>query len=709
MQAKSYVSQIFVIVMFCLSWSLSGCGAGTQHGSTSGQLNSSSSGFTASGSSSTSSSSSSSTTSSSSSSSSSSGSPTGPSFSLFVNEFCESSVGENFGNYFQLADTQDARIDFPQVSMNLGPVYRSSTDLTFNNSSENDIKMAVWTNGKLTSQEIIFPPTVGWHTIPLGSAGANFQVSLTAKEKAGGLAFQGLNYHWNVDCSISCGYSQPSPTNCPSQPLPGVPVSTPVAPVARLSYGGPASGDVPFKLNFSAAGSYDENLEKLSYHWDFDDGSESLEQEPEHIFTKIGIHIVRLTVTDPTGLTATDVKTISVGMSIPGNNEPTAKISSARTNVLTPHTLIELSALESTDPDGDELDYVWTDLQTGEATRGPQLTIDLESRTYSLLQLEVSDGRGGIAFDYKNLSAMPPPETDCIVNYRDSFPLFAMEVSLFNRNATPVNDWQVGWTFDEAVDVISVSGAILASSDPLRVQGMVGEESLPPYSWTTFSVFAKSDMPIQDIAVSPSGELECEERKPPTRNHEPVAVMSTSTAAGASPLEVTFSAEGSYDPDGDAIIRYFWDFGDGTSAEGPEVVHTYRGVGKYSPRLLVSDAESTGHFQSFNGVEALGSSHPTCQPTFQYSNHSSGEYTAKIWIINNTEEAVYVSNGLLTFNKAVAISTAEESSNISVTEATSEVPFSVETIIEPSQSNTIEFSGTLSNFDEVYFTDCELF
>jgi hypothetical protein len=63
-------------------------------------------------------------------------------------------------------------------------------------------------------------------------------------------------------------------------------------------------------------------------------------------------------------------------------------------------------------------------------------------------------------------------------------------------------------------------------------------------------------------------------------------VTATPNAAGT---RVTYSAAGSYDPDG-SIAGYEWDFGDGTAATGATVTHTYSNIGQVDlPTLIVTD------------------------------------------------------------------------------------------------------------------------
>ena len=76
-------------------------------------------------------------------------------------------------------------------------------------------------------------------------------------------------------------------------------------------------GGVPLTLIFSGEDSYDFDEDRLSYEWDFDDGSEKNKTAfPRHTFEKPGIYIVTLTVTDTENQQSTAKQEIQVG------NEP---------------------------------------------------------------------------------------------------------------------------------------------------------------------------------------------------------------------------------------------------------------------------------------------------------------------------------------------------------------------------------------------------
>jgi len=75
-------------------------------------------------------------------------------------------------------------------------------------------------------------------------------------------------------------------------------------------------------------------------------------------------------------------------------------------------------------------------------------------------------------------------------------------------------------------------------------------------------------------------------------NHAPRPVASASPGSGYAPLAVTFSATGSFDPDGDPL-SYHWFFGDGAGADGFSVSHSYAANGTFVATLQASDVSVT--------------------------------------------------------------------------------------------------------------------
>lgn len=71
-------------------------------------------------------------------------------------------------------------------------------------------------------------------------------------------------------------------------------------------------------------------------------------------------------------------------------------------------------------------------------------------------------------------------------------------------------------------------------------------------------------------------------------NTPPTAGFTTTPISGPEPLNVTFDASGSKDVDG-SIVTYGWDFGDGQTGTGKNVVHNYTLNGTYAPVLIVTD------------------------------------------------------------------------------------------------------------------------
>jgi hypothetical protein len=108
--------------------------------------------------------------------------------------------------------------------------------------------------------------------------------------------------------------------------------------------------------------------------------------------------------------------------------------------------------------------------------------------------------------------------------------------------------------------------------------GMVDLESGPTGNLVLVDIGTfNDDGVIREIVYSP--------------NREPKAVATATPRSGTAPLNVSFDATGSTDPDNDTL-SYDWDFGDGTahsSASKPS--HSYSRAGGFTATLTVTDGK----------------------------------------------------------------------------------------------------------------------
>ncbi|AWT46412.1 MULTISPECIES: carbohydrate-binding protein [Streptomyces] len=77
------------------------------------------------------------------------------------------------------------------------------------------------------------------------------------------------------------------------------------------------SGQAPLKVQFSSAGTSDQDGDTLTYSWDFGDGGTSTEANPIHKYKKNGAYTATLTAKDPAGRTGSASTRIVVGNTAP--------------------------------------------------------------------------------------------------------------------------------------------------------------------------------------------------------------------------------------------------------------------------------------------------------------------------------------------------------------------------------------------------------
>lgn len=93
-------------------------------------------------------------------------------------------------------------------------------------------------------------------------------------------------------------------------------------------------------------------------------------------------------------------------------------------------------------------------------------------------------------------------------------------------------------------------------------------------------------------------EEPAEAPEPPSRparviNRAPRVAFSISEPVAATGQPVLFS-DASWDPEGDELVSWVWDFGDGKTGSGRNITHVYDRPGVFKVRLTVTDKNETG-------------------------------------------------------------------------------------------------------------------
>jgi glucose/arabinose dehydrogenase/type 1 glutamine amidotransferase/regulation of enolase protein 1 (concanavalin A-like superfamily) len=96
----------------------------------------------------------------------------------------------------------------------------------------------------------------------------------------------------------------------------------------------------------------------------------------------------------------------------------------------------------------------------------------------------------------------------------------------------------------------------------------------------------------------------------------PVARASATPDSGQPPLDVSFSSEGSFDPDGDDIT-FLWNLGDGTTSTEPDLSHVYEDPGIYNVQLVVTDESDNSSSSSL--TITVGNTRP--EVTIEFPHH----------------------------------------------------------------------------------------
>jgi PKD repeat protein len=401
------------------------------------------------------------------------------------------------------------------------------------------------------------------------------------------------------------------------------------------------------EVRFDGTGSRDPDGAIASYEWDFGDGGSGSGATPVHVYQKPGEYLVRLTVTDDSGTvrnSASDTLRVTVNA---------APIADAGPDLVgAPGQELVFAAAGSLDPDGDLADYLWQ-FKEGATASGPRVSYAFDRPGVYYVRLAVRDDTSqdrAVDYDEAKVVINAPPVArgghdvlaapgeavtfdaggsfdpdGQIATYRWDFsdqpePTFGQQVirsyatpgvytaqltvtddsGAINAvsqdeleiriNHAPVADagpdvvtWQSTITFDGAASAD-------ADGDPLTYVWDFGDGTPAVAGQRVSHTYAEGGVyPVVLTVDDGTGLPNASDRASltVTINRAPVAVAGGNREVCAGDV-VVFDGSGSRDPDG-GLLRYRWDFGDGTSAELVNPTKTYDRGAVYPVTLTVRD------------------------------------------------------------------------------------------------------------------------
>ncbi|MFH1514423.1 MAG: PKD domain-containing protein, partial [bacterium] len=357
-----------------------------------------------------------------------------------------------------------------------------------------------------------------------------------------------------------------------------LPESTNRAPVAGFT-ADPESGSAPLTVQFDSSLSYDPDGQNLSYLWYFGDigvigGGQSTEANPVYTYNQAQVATVTLQVTDDDPYYPLDNSIQKIIEVTEITNQNPVALFQMIPDSGQPPLSVTFDASNSYDPDGNITGYSW---DFGDLTNafGAIVEHDYPNEGVWTVTLTIADNSN-------------PPGTGQAFD----------EVVVGNTRPVAVifNDVDNGYV--PLTVHFDATGSSDADGDNLTYHWDFGDsnESISAIVDHEFTLFGNYTviLTVTDDHGAPKNLEDTDsvlitvERPPP--NQPPVVIIDTDQYYGSAPLTVQFDSSQSYDPDGDNIVEYFWDFGDGVGQSfNPAPQYTFNDQGEYMVALRLTD------------------------------------------------------------------------------------------------------------------------
>ncbi len=334
------------------------------------------------------------------------------------------------------------------------------------------------------------------------------------------------------------------------------------------------SFDDEFNIMFDASRSSDADGDELKYYWDFGDGSSGEGKRIAHRYIRSGAYEASLRVDDSS---ATSCSTSSDMIKLVLNKRPGADAGDRR-KICVGDT-VKFKGISGSSNE-DDFSFSW-DFGDGQRDQGKSPEHVYKGGGLYKVIFAVDDNRGtpcSTSADIVEIDVNTQP----LAKLQSVKPVCHGEPIHFDASASYDTDGDplmYRWDFDDGTSEIG-------SPEVTHIYKKGGNYTV---GVTVDDKRGRRCSVDRDV-------ISCKVNTPPVADPGPNLVCCEGKITN-------FDGSKSYDSDGDQL-EYYWNFGDGTSARGEKVTHTYIKRGIYSVMLTVDDSSGTPCSVSSAGFEA---------------------------------------------------------------------------------------------------------
>jgi len=315
--------------------------------------------------------------------------------------------------------------------------------------------------------------------------------------------------------------------------------------------GGPNQGAVGDSITFDGSGSIANIGFIVNYAWDFGDGTTSSGSRVSHVYGQPGRYRVILTTTNSAGLTASADHDIRI------YGQPTAVI-----NAPGQGQVGQLITFYGSGSGADIVSFAWS-FGDGANGNGPAVTHAYAQPGNFVVTLTVTDRRGLSATAAQAIAirqaSRPPTAVIKAPNQGTAGQPLAFDGSSSTPGSGQIVKYE--WSFGD--------GTTGSGAQVTHAYAMAGDFTV------TLTVTG-----ADNLTASATHAIRIETQ---------LAAVINAPATGTAGRPFTWDGSGST-PGGGQIVGYDWDFGDGSTASGATVSHTYANAGSYTATLTVTDS-----------------------------------------------------------------------------------------------------------------------